>query len=280
MYFHSSCTVKSNRRTSMISFSTVWAIVLRHLRRWTKDYNLMLAGFYWPLLDILIWGFLGTWIQQSNVAQFHNYGSVALLGILLWQIAGRGCNIIGFAFCEELWQNNVINLFSLPLRLSEYICGIILFYAFMIALTSMVCISAIALLYNVPLWHIITTYLLFAPPLFLCGIWLGFCCLSIVTTLGRGGVELGFVIGWFLAPLSGAYYPIEVLPRWAQSVSTVLPMSYVFKGMRGYLMHQQNPTTYLMQGYILSALYAMGGVLLFAYCFKQSKRHGLARLAD
>src|SRR5437016_5642976 len=115
----------------MISFAPMWAVVIRNARVWKRDLNLLLAGFYWPLLDVFIWGFLGAWIAQSHAQQFHNYESVALLGILLWQVIGRGCNIMAFTFTEELWSNNVVNLFSLPLRTIEWISGIILFYIIM-----------------------------------------------------------------------------------------------------------------------------------------------------
>ena len=37
------------------------------------------------------------------------------------------------------------------------------------------------------------------------------------------------------APLSGIYYPIDVLPGWLQPVAWALPSSYVFEGMRAVL---------------------------------------------
>lgn len=264
----------------MISFSPIWAIVLRHARVWKHDLNLALSGFYWPLLDILIWGFLGSWIAQSQIAGFHNYEAAALLGILLWQIVGRGNNIIINCLTEELWSHNVVNLFSLPLRTAEWISGILLFYVMMVCITGIFCMLAIPLLYTVSFWYIFSTYLIFAPPLFISGIWLGFTCLQIVVTLGKRGVELAYVVGWFLLPFSGAYYPVEVLPAWAQKISALLPMSYVFKGMREYVMHEQDPTTNLIKGSILSVIYAAVAIMLFIYCFNRSKQKGLARLAD
>jgi len=81
-------------------------------------------------------------------------------------------------------------------------------------------------------------------------------------------------------PFSGAYYPIEVLPAWAQKVSAMLPMSYVFTGMRQYVLHNQSPAPLLLKGYLLSTVYAIGAIALFVYCFKRSKQNGLARLID
>ena len=126
----------------------------------------------------------------------------------------------------------------------------------------------------------ISTFLLFLPPLIFSAIWIGFTCLQIVVTIGKRGVEVGFVFAWFLLPFSGAYYPIEILPAWAQTVSAYLPMSYVFQGMRGYVMHKQDPTAYLLKGCALSIIYAICAVMMFVYCFNRSKQKGLARLAD
>lgn len=264
----------------MISFAPIWAIVLRHARMFRRDPNYLLGSLYWPMLDILIWGFLGAWIQQSHATQFHNYEVAALLGILLWQVAGRGCNIMVATFSEELWSHNIVNLFSLPLRTIEWMAGAVLFYAIMMCVMSTFCISVMFLMYDIPFWYTISTFFIFAPPLFFCGIWLGFTCLQVITTLGKRGVELGFVFGWFLLPFSGAYYPVEVLPAWGQAISTCIPMSYVFEGMRGYVMYQKDPTSHLITGYVLSILYAIFATILFVYCFNRSKRNGLARLVD
>ena len=264
----------------MISFSSIWAVTIRHLRVMQRDLNFMLGALYWPLLDIFIWGFLGAWIAQSQPTNFHNYETVALLGILLWQIVGRGSNLMIVSFAEELWSNNIINMFSLPLRITEWICGSLLFYLIMMGVTSAFCMLAMFMLYNLSIWYVISTFLLFLPPLIFSAIWIGFICLQILVTIGRRGVELGFVFGWFLLPFSGAYYPIEILPAWGQAVSAYLPMSYVFQGMRNYVMYQQDPTDYLIKGYVLSIIYAICAVTMFVYCFNRSKQKGLARLAD
>jgi len=265
----------------MISFSPIWAIVLRHVRLYRHDINLLLVLLYWPILDIVTWGFLGSWIQQtSGTAEFQNYEAIALLGILLWQVVGRGGNIIALGFAEELWQNNIINLFSLPLRIVEWIWGIVLLYAIAIGITISCCMLLIYGLYDVSMWYMFSSFMIFLPPLFFCGIWLGFICLQIMVFRGKRGTELGFVAVWFMLPFSGAYYPIEVLPAWGQMISACLPMSYVFTGMRAYLMHQQDPTAYLIKGYILAITYAALAIAGFVYLFNRAKVKGLARLPD
>lgn len=264
----------------MISFSPIWATVLRYTRLWRRDLNVLLFAFYWPILDVLVWGFMGAWIQSTNTVEFGQYQMVALLGILLWQAAARGANVIGIAFMEELWTGNIVNLFSLPIRTSEWILGIIFYNAIMMCMTTIFSMLLIYLFYSVSMLKIIGTFLIFFPPLFFSGIWLGFTVLQLLVLLGKRGMELAFVVAWFLLPFSGAFYPIDVLPYWLQVVSNVFPMNYVFEGMRGYVMHQQEPTVYLIKGYILSILYAIASVALFVYCLNRSKQKGLARLAD
>ncbi len=263
----------------MISFSSSWAIVLRHFHLWKREPNLLLMGFYWPLLDIFIWGFLGAWIAQSQTA-LPNYEAVALLGILLWQVVGRSCNILGILLCEELWVQNFVNLFSLPLRMSDWIVGIVLFSSMVMFLTFVAGIIAISLFYSVSIPYLVSTFLVFMPPLFLCALWLGFTGLQVVISIGKRGAEVGFIIGWFFMPFTGAYYPVEVLPHWAQTFSKCLPMSYVFQGMRAHVMYGQDPTNYLVTAYALSIPYAVLAIVLFIYCFNRSKRRGLVRLMD
>lgn len=265
----------------MISIRPVWAMVLRHMRVWRHDPNYLLMLFSWPLLDIVVWGFVGSWIQQqSQSADLQNYKAVALLAVLLWQVVGRGCNTMILAFNEELWSNNIITLFSLPLRIFSWIAGVLLFTLITIVLISVASMAVIYALYDVALMQMIEVFCIFAPPLFIASIWVGFICLAIVVSAGKRSTELAFVILWALLPFSGAYYPISVLPGWAQSVCAVLPVSVIFEGMRAYLIYQQDPTSYLVKGYVLSTLYAIVAVALFIYCFNRSRERGLARLTD
>lgn len=144
----------------------------------------------------------------------------------------------------------------------------------------MVSLIFIYLLYNVSLASLISNYFLFAPPLWFSSIWIAFTCLQIIAVVGKRGVELGFIFGWILLPFSGAYYPIDVLPAWARAFSKVLPMSYVFTGMRDYVMKQQDPIANLIIGYVLSILYAICALMLFVYFFNRAKRKGLAQLVN
>jgi ABC-2 type transport system permease protein len=263
----------------MIRLKAIWALALRHIYVWKRDVNLILMALYWPLLDIFLWGSMGLWVQQAQTSNSTDYKVMMLSALLLWQVIGRGCNIMVNAFIEEIWAHNVINLFSLPLQLAEWICGVALFFTIMMSAGSLFCMIMMALLYDISFWYLLVTFALFVIPLLFSALWIGFTALLPIITFGKRGIEFCYVIIWFLMPFSGALYPVEVLPSWAQTISSVLPMYYVFKGMRLYVMHQ-DPTGYLTKGLLLSAIYATCAIMLFAWCFNHSKQKGLARLTD
>jgi ABC-2 type transport system permease protein len=261
-----------------MNLQPILGVILRSARLWKHDINLLLFSLYWPLLDIMIWGFLGSWMQQAQ--NIPNFAAVTLLGILLLQFAFRAPNTIVMSFMEEIWADNLVNLFSLPLKISEWIVGITLFTAFVSSVIALFSITIMWLLYNISLSKILLSFGLFAPPLFICGIWLGFMGLLTVTFYGKRAQEFGFILVWFFAPFSGGYYPIEALPHWARIISSFLPMSYLLEGMRNYVLYGANPTNALIQGYALAILYTALAIAFFVYAFKKTKVKGLARLSN
>lgn len=262
----------------MISLHSVWALTLRYLRLFLHDTNVKISTLYWPLLDVVLWGFLGSWMQGSHGTGFENYQSVALLCILLWQTAVRSTQCIFRCFLEELWTRNLVNLFSLPVSLPEWILSLILYSSTMVLVILLYCMGLIVLFYNISFWYLLWAVILFAPPLFISGLWLGFTCLQALAYFGKRSDEIGWLISWVFAPFSTAYYPLEVLPAWAQAVSKCLPMSYAFQGLRKYLTTHEDPTPYLIKAYTLSILYAALSIALFAWVFHSTKKKGLTRL--
>ncbi len=262
-----------------MEFQHVWAVVNRHFRLLYYDSNRLISTFYWPLLSVLVWGFLGFWVQKE-MDHLPGVAGIFLLGVVLWDIVVRIGIRMGSALMEEFWSYNTVNLFSSPLTLREWIAGIILFSFMVVMVSASYCIGIIWLLYPVSVADIIYSFLVFSPPLFIAGIWLGFVTLSLVIYFGKGAQELIFVVGWFFAPFSTAFYPLEALPWWAQKISYCLPMSYVFEGMRGYWLHQQSPLPFLLKAYALAIVYASSMAMVFVYIFGKSRQKGLARLND
>lgn len=256
----------------------IYAVILRYTRLIPRDINRLIMVLFWPLLDVIIWGFLGLWISKQNSNP--EYQIIVLTAILLWQIVGRLGVEMGLVLFEEIWSGNLINFFATPLKQSEWVLGAIAFVSMLILLIVGYCSLLIHFLYGTSLITLLTNLAIFGPSLFLSGILLGLCALNIVLALGKKGSEAAFVVAWGMAPFVGAFYPTEVLPAWAQKISACLPMSYVFEGMRSHVQHGTNPTHAIATSLVLNIVYIFGAALLFAYMFKRSKNIGLKHLMD
>ena len=89
-----------------------------------KDISQLSDITYWPLVDILLWGLTSVWIQKQNALP--NLPLILMTGLIFWQIAWRGAMGISFHLLQEFWHRNLVNLFSTPLKISEWICGMLL----------------------------------------------------------------------------------------------------------------------------------------------------------
>jgi ABC-2 type transport system permease protein len=95
-----------------------------------------------------------------------------------------------------------------------------------------------------------------------------------VLRYGLGAESLAWVAIFALAPVSGIYYPVSVLPDWLQTVAWCLPASHVFEGMRAVLFEQRIDSGHLFAAVGLNLLYLASGAALFLYAFQSARRRG------
>ena len=65
---------------------------------------------------------------------------------------------------------------------------------------------------------------------------IGLVVAGLVLRYGLGAESLAWVAIFAIAPVSGIYYPVSVLPDWLQYVAWLLPSSHVFEGMRAVML--------------------------------------------
>ena len=96
---------------------------------------------------------------------------------------------------------------------------------------------------------------------------------AVVLVIKRGDVLVGMVI-FTMGLVSGALFPVDVLPGWVQPIGAVVPTRFAFDGLRA--------AAFLGEGWgndaLLLALYSVVGVPVAIWVFKQaleqSKRSG------
>jgi ABC-2 type transport system permease protein len=259
-----------------MNLERIFAVVLRHTRLAFRDISRMSWMFYWPFFDVITWGFTGIYLQQSQpgtpVAQ------ALLTCMVMWQMVGRAGFEISLSMLDELWSLNMLNMFASPLTLGEWISATFILGILSNIILISYCALLIWLFYSINIFALGLSLVPFIIPLFIAGLWTGFMAASMIVHFGARAQSLVFIMSWFIAPFCGVFYPIEIMPFWAQKLAACIPMTYLFTALRTLIISNQWRYDLLAIGTIMSIVYACIGMGFFYYMFQRSKQKGLARL--
>jgi ABC-2 type transport system permease protein len=259
-----------------MQFYRIAALLRRYLFFSTLEILRIVDILYWPIFDIVLWGFTGVWIQ--NVSSQSGAPLILLTGLVFWQVVMRSMMEISMSFIEELWSQNLINLFATPLKISEWVVSVLLLSTIKSIFSLLFGASIVWLIYGISIFSSGLPLIPLFCLLLVSGWSLGFISVSILVTAGQRAQTLLWIICWLFAPFSGVFYPVAVLPWWAQKISSVLPTTYVFEGMRAMLAHRPLSANHWYWGVGLAVCYALLSLALFVILFHRSKTRGLARL--
>ena len=257
-------------------FSRIQGVFFRYFYLLLKGPQQLSDLFYWPLIDILLWGLTSIWIASTDMDS--NLPQVLMTGLIFWQITWRGSVDVSVGILQEFWHRNLINLFATPLKIVEWTCGVILVCLCKLVVTVTFGISMVYLLYSLKIWTIGWIFLPFALMLLCFGWSLGFVAASLIVRFGQQLESIAWMIGYLFAPFSAVFYPVSVLPEWAQAISWCLPTTYIFEGMRMVLLGGTFPASYFWASLALNGVYLTAALSLFSYSFKKAQEKGLARL--
>lgn len=256
----------------------IWAMVVRHLRQLPSDFNKLSSIVYWPFLDIVIFGFVGAWIDVTSGQEATRW--VLLTNVALWQVVVRADFGVSLNLLEEIWSQNVTNLFSTPLTIAEWIWAVIVEGLIMLVAITIFCSGVIYFLYNYNIFMLGFWLFPIVFLMFISGLAIGFFTSSLLILWGVRVQALAWMLGWIFAPVSGAYNPTSVLPLWLQTIAHGLPFHYATASTQVLLVEGQPAAHLLIKGYILGLFYLSLSILFFVFMFNKSKERGLHRLKD
>jgi ABC-2 type transport system permease protein len=131
------------------------------------------------------------------------------------------------------------------------------------------------LLYKYSIFELGLPLLAFFTNLLVMGWATGLMISALIMRFGLGAESLAWIAVFALAPISGIYYPVSVLPGWLQHVSWALPSSYVFEGMRAVMFENTFRWDLFLASSALNVLYLTIGAALFLWMFHTARRKGL-----
>ncbi len=260
-----------------MSFRRIWGVFLRYFYTARRGLYQFTDLFYWPLIDILLWGLTSRWLESQNL-QFASMPLILMTALIFWQICWRGSVDVAGSLLEEFWQRNLLNFFSTPLKFSEWILGMLLFSCCKLILTVSFGAIVVYILYTLNVFTIGWYFIPFMASLLIFGWSLSFLSSSIIIYWGHSVQMFAWITGGFFAPFSSVFYPVEMLPKWAQVISWSLPTTYIFEGMRSILRNQTFPLEFFWISLLLNLIYLVITITLFRTMFEKSRAKGLGRL--
>jgi ABC-2 type transport system permease protein len=252
----------------------IGALVLRHLYLMRTSWPRVLEMVYWPTVQMVLWGFITLFLQQSSSYVAQATG-ILLSAVLLWDVLFRGQLGIALVFMEEMWSRNLGHLFVSPLRPHEMVASLIL----MSFIRTLIGVGGAALV-AIPLFHynifgIGLPLIAFFFNLIVMGWAIGLLVSGVVLRYGLGAESVAWIAVFAIQPLCAIYYPIAVLPHWLQPVAWSLPASHVFEGMRELLFQHTFNTKHLFWAMGLNVIYLAGGIVAFLAYFRAARQRGL-----
>ena len=230
--------------------------------------------FAWVAIDIVLWGFLARYLS-SVAPQGPNFTMTLLGAVLLWDFFTRIMHGVTTAFLEDVWSRNFLNLFATPLKVSEYVCGLILTSIATSVIGLVVMLVLASTQFGLSFFAYGAMFVPFVIVLFLFGIALGVLASAMVLRLGPASEWLVWPIPALLSPFAAVFYPLSVLPEWMRWLARLLPPSYVFEGLRALVAGHVFETRMLLWGGGLAVLQIAIAYFVFVRVYRGAVRSGL-----
>jgi len=256
------------------SLRRVRALIRRHAYLLLKSWPRLVSMMYYPTVTMVLWAFVTIYLAPTN-AFLRDATGFFLGAVLLWDVLFRGQLGVSLTFIEEIYARNVGNLFVSPLRLYELIAGQLA----MSVLRALIGVGGACLfawlLFRYSIFSLGFPLIAFFVNLLVFGWAIGLAVSAMILRWGLGAEELAWAAMFLFAPVSGVYYPIDVLPHAMQVIAWALPSAYVFEGMRGVLLHRTFDWSLWQTALVLNIAYLAVGCALFRWAIGYARNRGL-----
>jgi ABC-2 type transport system permease protein len=230
--------------------------------------------FAWVAIDIVLWGFISKYLNSVASSGF-NFVPALLGAVLLFDFFTRVMHGVAGVFLEDVWSRNFLNLFASPVTIPQYLLGLVATST----ITSFISLIVMLVLATAAFGLSFFVYGLALVPflmiLFLFGVSLGVCASAAVLQLGPSAEWLVWPVPAIISPFAGVFYPVSILPHWMQFVGKLLPVSYVFEGLRKIISGGTVPETSLILGGGLAVVYVFLACWFFKRVFRHAGRTGI-----
>ena len=246
---------------------------LRYLFLLRSSWTRIVELAYWPIMQMVLWGFMSQFLLTSASPVIKTAGML-IAAVLLWDVMFRSNIGVAVSFLEEMWSRNLAQLFASPLRPYEWALSL-LFISLVRTIIGVIPAAILAIpFYSYSIFDMGIPLIAFFMNLMRFGGAIGLVVSALVLRYGMGAESLAWVGIFLVAPISGIYYPISILPEWLQPIAWALPSAHIFEGMRSVLAEDGFRAQLLINAIMLNVLYIAAGFTIFLYVFRLARIKG------
>ena len=258
--------------------SIVLALVTRQILLFTRNPVRATELFFWPIVQLLVWGFTTTYLQQVAVESengFPHFITYLIGGIILWDALFRSQQGVAISFLEDVWTRNLLNVFASPIHMTEYLGASFVVGMLRVIVTGAVMAVIALIAYSFNLFQFQWALFAFYANLMIFGWTLGMVSTSLILRWGHAAESLAWAVPFLIQPFACVFYGIDVLPPVMQAIAYSMPPAHVFEGMRELLSTGEINGQRLLVACCLNLAALTGASLLFSRMLKVARDRGL-----
>ena len=225
------------KRSLMFKPSVIRALLTRYVLLYAKNPMRAFELFFWPIVQLLVWGLVTTYLQGQGSGSFPTFITFLISGIILWDALFRAQQGVSISFLEDVWTRNLLNIFAAPVRMTDYIAATFGVGLLRVGITAVVITIIASIAYSFNLlqfqWGLIAYY----ANLMIFGWALGIFSIALILRWGHGAESMAWALPFMIQPFACVFYPLETLPPWMRGIAAAFPPSHVFEGMRSSIQH-------------------------------------------
>lgn len=207
-------------------------VIYRYLCLHFRSAARLLELFFWPAMELILWGFLSLYLREQLPAGQGRIFTTLLAGLIFWDILYRSQQSVSLALMEELWTRNMLNLLISPLKSWEWVVGVYLYGFLKTGLIAGILLFLAVLLYSFDIFSLGFYFIPFMFNLLLMGWAVGLFTSGLLLRWGHAAEALIWGIPFLIQPFSAIFYPLTIYPRWLQPLCLLFPSTHVLEGMR------------------------------------------------
>lgn len=248
----------------------------RYFLNLKHSYDRLTDMFYWPAMDLLLWGLTSLYLASTNNQQ--SVVMIILSGVILWNVLWRVQYEITVNIMQEFWDKNFINIFVSPLTIYEWMASFVIVGLIKSTLTLLFTGALTIFLYKFNIFQYGLSLLPFVFSLLCTGWAIGFFLSGFLIRFGTRIQTLAWTGIAIITPFSAPYYSLSILPEWARTIAYYIPASYVFEGVRELILENRFSTDKFITSMGLNFIYLVIGIGFFLWMYKRTKRVGFGKL--